>query len=38
MTTTETLEGVDNIINMLDEIMYHMDGFLLKTHGFSCIT
>jgi hypothetical protein len=27
MTTTETLEGVDNIVNMLDEIMDHMDGF-----------
>jgi hypothetical protein len=27
MTTTETLEGVDNIINMLDEIMDDMDGF-----------
>ena len=27
MTTTETLEGVDNIINMLDEICDHMEGF-----------
>ena len=27
MTTTETLERVDSIVNMLDEIMDDMDGF-----------
>ena len=36
MTTMEvTLERVDNIVNMLDEICDHMDGFVRrKRHGF----
>ena len=39
MTTTmevsETLERVDNIVNMLDEICDHMDGFSSAPwHGF----